>query len=74
VWEGTQLEELTSTDQRGIPYATMSCSAIKFRERRRKGEECLELWCLSFQVIVMHDGALVSWKWLNVCLLMGNSE
>jgi len=35
---------------------------------------CLELWCLSSQVTVMRDEALLCWKWLNICLPMGNSK
>jgi len=29
---------------------------------------------LSSQVTVTRDGALLSWSWLNTCLLMGSSE
>jgi len=40
---------------------------------RRKGEGRLEQWRLSSQVTVMHDGALLSCRWLNTCLPMGSS-
>ena len=40
-----------------------------------KGREgCSEWWCLSSQGTVTCDGALLSWTWLNTCLLMGSSE
>ena len=35
-WEGTQLGQLTPTDQRDIPDHKMSCSAYKAGGRRRK--------------------------------------
>jgi len=35
-WEGTQLGQLTPTDENNIPYHTMSCSACKAGERGRK--------------------------------------
>ena len=31
-------------------------------------------WCLSSQVTSMSDGALLSWRWLNICLPLGSSE
>lgn len=34
----------------------------------------LEGWCLSSQVTIMLDGALLSWRWLNTCLSLGSSE
>ena len=36
-WEGTQLGQLTPTDQRDIPHHMASCSAYKAGGRRRKG-------------------------------------
>ena len=36
-WEGTQLGQLTPTDQRDIPYHMTSWSAYKAGGRRRKG-------------------------------------
>jgi len=36
-WEGTQLGQLTPTDQRDISHHMMSCPAYKVRGRRRKG-------------------------------------
>ena len=32
-WEGTHLEQLSLTDQRGVPYHMTSCSPIKLRVR-----------------------------------------
>jgi len=37
---------------------------------RRKGER----WHLSSQVTVMHGGALLSWRWLNIYLERGSGE
>ena len=37
-WEGTQLGQLTPTDQRDIPYHMTSCSAIKVT-RKERGED-----------------------------------
>lgn len=34
----------------------------------------LELWCLSSQITVICDGSLISWRWLNICLSMGNTK
>uniref|UniRef100_A0A8D0EQK9 Uncharacterized protein n=1 Tax=Strix occidentalis caurina TaxID=311401 RepID=A0A8D0EQK9_STROC len=36
-WEGTQLGQLTPTDQRDIPYRIPSCSAIKPRGKKEEG-------------------------------------
>lgn len=33
-----------------------------------------ELWCLFAQVTVRSDGALLSWKCLNTCLLAGSTD
>jgi len=30
----------------------------------------LDLWLLSFQVTATSNGTLLSWKWINTCLLM----
>ena len=70
-WEDTQLGQLTPTDQRDTAYHMMSCSAYK-AGRRQGGRS--EWWRLSSQVTIMRDGALLSWRWLNTCLLMGSSE
>ena len=42
--------------------------------KKEKGGGCSELWHLSSQITVTRDGALLSWRWLNTCLLMGSSE
>lgn len=44
------------------------------RGRRNSEWSCLKWWWLSSQATVMHDGPLLSCKWLNICLLMGRSE
>lgn len=36
----------------------------------RKGKTMV----LSFQVTVTHDGALLSWRWLNICRPIGSGE
>ena len=71
-WEGTQPGQLTLTDQRDIPHHTTSCSAIKTGGRRRKGR-MFGVMAFPYQVIVMCDKALLSWRWLNIFLLMGSS-
>ena len=63
----------TPTCQRDIPCHTTSWSAYKVGRRRRKGGH-LEWWCLSSQLISMHAGALLSWRWLNTCLMMESTE
>jgi len=70
-WEGTQLRQLTPTDQRDIPYHMITCSAIKAGGNMDRMEG---LWCLPFQVTVACEGALLSWRWMNTCLPMGSSE
>lgn len=51
---------------KGFPDHMTTCSAYKAVGWRRK-KVCSELWCLSSQV---RD--LLSWRWLNNFLLMGN--
>jgi len=41
-------------------FVTTSCSAVKAEGRRRKRSS--ELWCLSSQIAVMCNGALLSWR------------
>jgi len=48
-------------------------SAIRAQGGGRK-RGCPEGWCLSSQVTIKRDEALLSWKWLNISLLMGSSE
>ena len=71
VGQGTQPGQLTPTDQRDIPDHMASCSAYKAGGRRKRGHS--ELWHLPSQVTITRDGALLSWRWLNTCLPMGNS-
>lgn len=47
---------------------------IKWREEGGRNVECSECWCLSFQVTIMCDGALLSWRWLNTRLPKGTTE
>jgi len=52
-------------------------NATVLRNKSWQKEEAVglsEWWHLSSQVTVMHDGTLVSWRWLNTCLLRGNSK
>ncbi|XP_076190115.1 protein unc-93 homolog A isoform X3 [Aptenodytes patagonicus] len=72
-WEGTEPGQLTANDQRDNPHHMTSCSAYKAGGRRRKGGRS-DQWRLSSQVTITHDGALLSWRWLNTCLPMGRSE
>lgn len=48
-------------------YPETACSATKTRRKN-------ELWYLSFQVKIPHDKILISWKWLNICLLMRSTQ
>jgi len=64
-WEGTQLGQLTSADQRDIPDHIMLCSATKAEEKKNEGEGHLELRLLPSQVTIVHDEMLLSWRWLN---------
>jgi len=52
----------------------LSYSAAKAVGKQEEREGCLELRRLSSQGTVTHQGALLSWRWLNICLLMGSSE
>jgi len=45
-WEGTQLGQLTSGDQRDVPYRMTSWSATKAGRRRRKGDIQSDGTCL----------------------------
>lgn len=37
-------------------------------------ERSFELWHLTFQVTFACDGALLSWRWLIICLMIGSSK
>jgi len=66
-----------TADPRGIPYHMASHSSYEAGGRRRKGGGDggrWEGWWLSSQVTITCDRALFSWRWLNTCLPMGNSE
>ena len=63
-WGWTQPGQLTPADQRDARCHMTSCSAYKTGGRTRK-RGCSELWCLSSQVTVTCDGALLS------CLVTG---
>ena len=52
------------------PYDITLCNKNWGKEGGRWG--CLQLWSLSSQVTVKYGGALLSWTWLNTCLLLGN--
>ena len=72
-WEGAQLGQLTSTNQRNIPHHMALCSAMKAGGKRMKVGHS-ELCHFSSQVNFMSDGDLLSWKWLNTCLPMRSSN
>lgn len=59
--------QLASVDSRGIPHPVVSCSIYKAGWRRRNQGEGY----LSSEVTVMHDGTLLSWRWLITCLPLG---
>lgn len=52
----------------------MSCSAYTAGRRRRKWGGTLGWWFLSSQATPLSDRALLSWRDLNICLLMGSRE
>ena len=72
-WEELQPGLLTWADQRDIPYHIMFCSVIKTQGKEEEGRHSW-LWCLSSQGTIMCDEALPLWKWLDICLRMGNGE
>lgn len=72
IWEGKQLEQLPPADHRAVLYHVMSCLTTKAWERS-KGERT-KWWCLSSQAIIMCDGPLLPWRWLNMCPVMESSE
>lgn len=59
-WAGTELGQLTLTDQRDISYWIMWSSEIKSGGKK---EERGDIWCLPSQITIMCEGALLSWKW-----------
>jgi len=63
----------TPIDQRDIPYHVVSCSSIKYGVKKRKGRM---FGVMEFVFPRNHYvwWALLSWKWLNICLPMGSSE
>lgn len=69
-WEGIQLEQVTQTDERGIPYSTIAWLAIKTEGKK----ETPGVVAFVFQVTVTHDGDLLVWKQLIICLWMGSGE
>jgi len=72
-WEGAQLGQLTPATQ-GISHAMQRhAQHVKLGEEEGRGR-CSEPWHLSSQMFVICDGALLSWRWLNSCLLMGSRE
>lgn len=69
----TQLGQLIPSD-RGI-LDHMPLYTVYKAERAEEGRgRHLEGWCLSSQVDVVHDGALLSWRWLKICLPIGICE
>lgn len=71
--EGIHSGQLIWDEQRDMSYHMISCSATKAAGKEEKGGYSW-LWCLSTQVTVMHDRALLSRKLWNICPPMGISE
>lgn len=67
-WEGTQPGQVTPNDHRRIPNHMASCSVTKTGRRRRKWE-IFRGYLLS-PVPLLWDGVLLSWGWVNTCLLI----
>lgn len=64
--EGDTAGTADPADESDIPYHMMSQSAMKGGDIQSYG--------VRLQVTVMCDGAWLSWRQRNICLLMGNSE
>ena len=80
-WAGGAQEAGRGHGQDSWPKLTTGISqTIWHHAQHIKPEEgggrvgCLEGWRLPSQGTIMHDGALLSWTWLNTCLLMGSNE
>lgn len=58
---------------KGCPTSDVIVLTNKSWKKESKGL-CSELRHLSSQVTAMHHEILFSWKWLNICLLMGSKE
>jgi len=72
-WEVTHPGQLIQLIK-GISHAIWChIQLIKLGEEEGRGGH-LEWWRLSSWVIFMHDGALLSWRWLNTHLLMGSGK
>ena len=73
-WEGTQLGQLTPTDQRAIPYHMTSCSAYKAGEEEGRGtfgvmvfvfpSHCYTWWSPAFLEMAEHLPAHGK-EWMN---------
>lgn len=65
-WERTQL---TPIEQRDISHHMTLCLAVKNQKKKVEvGPGHLWSWCLSSQPTIICAEALLSWKWLNICL------
>jgi len=73
-WERTQSEQLIQTGQKDIPFRMASRSTVKAGEDMEEAEGHFELQLLSSQVTITCYEALLSWKWLSLCLMMRSSE
>lgn len=68
-WKRTQPGKTILTNPRDVPHHMASRSAYKVGQRKRKGGD--PKWqCLTSQVIITCDGALLSWRWLNTCFAL----
>lgn len=71
--EGTGPGQWTQTGQRDISLHTVSHSTMNIGVKKDEGR-FWERWCLSSQENHYPWGAPLSWKWLDICLLMGSNE
>lgn len=70
-WGGTQPGQLAHAGQRDLPHHAASCSATKTGGKKK--ERVLQGGGICFPK-TYNAYVLLSWKWLNICVLMGSSE
>lgn len=71
-WEGSQSGLMNPLDRYSISHGIVLCHKIQGKEGWRGG--CSQLWCLFTRVTIMCDEVWLSWKCLNVCLLIESGE
>ena len=72
-WEETEPGQVTPTDKGMFQTLWHHAQCIKAGMKEEGGNTWRD-GVLSSQVTIMCDGALLSWRWLYTCLLMGSSE